>query len=180
MRAVFCVLEQTDGLCLRAKFRLDRFLLSPSGGENPKFYHFIDFGILWCCQLVAIWESRTQVHNYKPSLIQWHQNRFCTRTPSWRNRAHKLWRSKALRTNKQKTQLFWLPSGGWSPSPTKFGMVIKDLEHVLAPPKQSQLRRIVLPPRGAENLGETRPLNLNKSVTPWANPSKFLQQLTYS
>jgi len=30
------------------------------------------------------------VHNYKPSPIQRHQNRLCTPTPSWRNRAHKL------------------------------------------------------------------------------------------
>ena len=59
MRAVFCVLEQTDGLCLRAKFRLDRFLLSPSGGENPKFYHFIDLAF---CGVASWWQSEKVEH----------------------------------------------------------------------------------------------------------------------
>jgi len=30
---------------LRAKFGLDRFILSPFGGENPNFCGFLDFGI---------------------------------------------------------------------------------------------------------------------------------------
>ena len=54
-----------------------------------------------------------QLYIYKPSPIQRHQNRICTPTPSWRNRAHKLWRSKAWRTdrqpNRQKNQRFWPP-----------------------------------------------------------------------
>jgi len=41
------------------------------------------------------------VHNYKPSPIERYQNRFCTPTPSWRNRAYNLWRSKAWRTDRQ-------------------------------------------------------------------------------
>jgi len=63
------------------------------------------------------------VHNYKPSPIQRHQNRFCTPTPSWRNRAHDLWRSKAWRTSRQKLNVFGRPDGRWNPSPTKLGMV---------------------------------------------------------
>jgi len=35
-RAKFGVLEQTHGLRLQAKFRLDRFILSSSGGETPQ------------------------------------------------------------------------------------------------------------------------------------------------
>jgi len=55
MRAKFGVLEQTNGLRLCANFRLNLFILSPSGGEKqPKFYHFVDFGILWCRQLASI------------------------------------------------------------------------------------------------------------------------------
>ena len=34
--------------------------------------------------------TKCTVHNYKPSPIQRHQNRFCTPTPSWRNRAHNI------------------------------------------------------------------------------------------
>jgi len=64
--------------------------------ENPpKFCHFLDFCILWCRQLAAVWESWTRFHNYKPSHIQWYQNRFCTPALSSQNRAHNLWRSKA-------------------------------------------------------------------------------------
>jgi len=44
MTAKFSALEQTHSLRLRAKFRLNRFILSPSGGENPQFLPF--FG-LW-------------------------------------------------------------------------------------------------------------------------------------
>ena len=42
MRAKFGVLEQTHGVRLRAKFRLDRLILSPSGGKPP------NFGVLGC------------------------------------------------------------------------------------------------------------------------------------
>jgi len=45
MRAKFGVLWQTHGLPLPKKFRLDRFILSSCGGENPNFCRFLDFGI---------------------------------------------------------------------------------------------------------------------------------------
>jgi len=83
------------------------------GKKKPQFLPFLDYNILWCRQLAAIWESSTRMHNYKPSPIQRHLNRFCTPAPSWRNWAHKLWCSKAWRTdrqiNKQMTQRFWPP-----------------------------------------------------------------------
>jgi len=37
MRAKCGVLQQTHGIRLHAKFRLDRFILSPSVGEKPQF-----------------------------------------------------------------------------------------------------------------------------------------------
>ena len=37
MRATFSVLEQTHGVRLHNKCRLDLFILSPSGGEKPQF-----------------------------------------------------------------------------------------------------------------------------------------------
>ena len=43
------------------------------------------------------------------------------------------------RTNRQtnkKLNVFGCPGGGWNPSPTKVGMMIEDLEHVLAPLKR--------------------------------------------
>jgi len=96
--------------------------------KTPKIYHLIDFGILWCRQLAAIWESWTRVHNHKSSPIQWHQNCFCTVTPSWWNCAHKIWCSNAWRTNRQtdrqKTQCFCHPGGQWNPSSTKLGTLL--------------------------------------------------------
>ena len=58
-RMKFSALEQTHGTRLCAKFRLDRFILSPSAGENPHFLLFFDIGILLCRQLAAVWESWT-------------------------------------------------------------------------------------------------------------------------
>ena len=43
MRAKFGVLLKTYGVRLRAKFRLDQFILSPSGCENPQFWPY--FGL---------------------------------------------------------------------------------------------------------------------------------------
>jgi len=37
MRAKFGVLEQTQGLHLPAKFHLNAFIVSASGGQNPQF-----------------------------------------------------------------------------------------------------------------------------------------------
>jgi len=48
--------------------------------------------------LATVWQSWTRMHNYKPSPIQRYQNRFCTPTPSWRNRAHKLRCSEVWQT----------------------------------------------------------------------------------
>ena len=49
MKAKFGVLQQTRGLRLHAKFRLDWFILSSSGGEKhpifATFCHILDFGI---------------------------------------------------------------------------------------------------------------------------------------
>jgi len=38
-------------------------------------------------------------------------------------------------TDRQKTRWFWPPRNAWNPGPTKLGMVIEDLKHVLAPLK---------------------------------------------
>jgi len=103
---------------------------------------FAGFAVFWTSAFssaaswhAAVWESWARVHNYEPSPNQQYQNRFSTQTPSWRNRAHNLWRSKAWRTdrqtNKQKINVFGCPGGGWNSRPTKLGTVIEDLEHVL-------------------------------------------------
>jgi len=117
--------------------------------------------------VVINFRKLSMVHNYKPSPIQRHQNRFCTPTPSWRNRVHKLWRWKAWRTNRQTDKnVFGHPGGGWNTSPTKLGMVLEDVEHVLAPRKRFGVWCIVSPLGGAENLGASRPHQLKTPITP--------------
>jgi len=94
---------------------------------------------------------------------------FCTRTPSWRNWAHSLWRSKAWRTdketNRQKLNVFSRPGGGWNPNPTKLGMVIGPRARSYTS-KTFGVWRTVSPLGGAENLGGTRPLQLKTPITP--------------
>ena len=80
-------------------------------------------------------------------------------------------------TNKQtdrqtdkKTQRFW-PSR----SPTKLGMVIEDLERVVAPWKLLGSDRLThgFAARGRWKSGISRPPQFKTSITPWANPTKF-------
>jgi len=106
---------------------------------------------LWCRQLAAIWESWRSLHNYKLSPIQRRQNRFCrpTPTPSWRNPAHKIWRSQAWWTDKQtdkqtkKLNIFGRSGGGWNLRPT-IGTVIEDLEHACFVTNPKNLLAILL------------------------------------
>jgi len=42
MRAKFGVLEQTRGLHLHAKFRLNVFIVSASGGQKPQYWANFD------------------------------------------------------------------------------------------------------------------------------------------
>ena len=42
MKAKFSVLEQTQGLHLQAKFHLNVFIVSASGGQKPQFWENVD------------------------------------------------------------------------------------------------------------------------------------------
>jgi len=116
--------------------------------------------------LSAIGNSLTKtntVHNYKPSPIQRHQNRFCTPTPSWRNRAQNLWRWKAWRTDKQadkKTQCFWPPRRRLKSEPHQTWHGDRGPRARSCTSKTFGIWRIVSPLGGAENLGITRPRQL--------------------
>jgi len=58
MRTKFGVIEQTHGICLRAKFRLDRFILSPLTAKTPP-----NFAIFWTSAFcgVASWRQSEKV-----------------------------------------------------------------------------------------------------------------------
>jgi len=57
MRVKFSVLEQTQGLHLHAKFYLNVFIVSASGGQKPQFLANFDFwGLLYPCNDdIQIW-----------------------------------------------------------------------------------------------------------------------------
>ena len=58
MKAKFGVLEETHGISLRAKFRLDRFILSPSVGENLQLLPFFCTPTF---SVVANWQQSEKV-----------------------------------------------------------------------------------------------------------------------
>jgi len=90
MTAKFGMLQQTRGLHLHAKFRLNRFIQSLSGGEIPPILPF--FGLRHF--VVSPVSSNLRMFNTDAQLqtfpIQWYQNRFYTPTHSSQNRGHKL------------------------------------------------------------------------------------------
>ena len=58
----------THGLRLRAKFRLDRFILLPSGGEKPKIFRLFGLQHIVVSPVGgSLRKLNTGVHNYKPS-----------------------------------------------------------------------------------------------------------------
>jgi len=63
MRAKFGVLEQTHDTRLPAIFRLDRFIPSSCGGENPQFLPF--FAVFWTSAFsdVANWYQSQKVEH---------------------------------------------------------------------------------------------------------------------
>jgi len=52
MRAKFGVLEQTQGLHLQAKFHLNVFIVSASGGQKPQFWANFDIFLGSCTDLI--------------------------------------------------------------------------------------------------------------------------------
>jgi len=228
MRVRFGVLEQTRGLHLQAKFHLNAFIVSASGGQKPQFLahfdlwgapvptRFTDEGQVWCanprytltCQIssrsvysVALCWRKTPIlpffglRHLVLSLIGNSLTKlntgaqlqafpypaasksFCTPIPSWRNRAHNLWRSKAWRTDKQtkKSQRFWPPRR----------RVTSDIHQTWHSDRGPRARsctsktfwvwRIVSPLGGTENLGKPDPLNLKPPYL--HNPSSKSDQI---
>ena len=60
MRAKFSALEKTRDIRLLSKFRLDCFILSPSGGEKHQFLPFFGLRLLVC---VANWQQSDKVEH---------------------------------------------------------------------------------------------------------------------
>jgi len=177
MRAKFGMLEHTQGLHLQAQISSECVhcvIVSASGGQKPQFSANFDIFGSSCTDSFYQWGPNLvsysrRMHNYKPSPIQRHQNRFCTPTRSWRNRAHNLWRSKAWRTEKQtnkKTQRFWLARRRVKSEPHQTRHGDRGPRARSCASKTFGVWRIVSPLGGAENFGVTRPPQLKTPITP--------------
>ena len=86
----------------------------PLLAKNPNFCRFFELRHLVVSPISSSLRKLNTGAQLQAFPIQRHQNRFCTPTPSRRNRAHNLWRSKAWRTNRQtdkqtKDSTFWPP-----------------------------------------------------------------------
>ena len=141
MRAKFSALEQTYSVCVLAKFHHDRFILSPPGGEKPQFLLF--FGLQHL--VVSPFGSSLRKLNTGAKLrtfpYQTASKSFLYCNPFMAKSGAQTLTFKNVtdrQTNKQKTQRFWPPRRRVKSeplSPTKLGMVIEDLDHVLPPPQ---------------------------------------------
>jgi len=91
MMAKFGVLEQTHGLRLHAKFRLNRFILSPSGGEKTQNFTILMTSAFCGVAIGGNLRKLLNTHNLQTFPYLTVSKSFSvTPTPSWRNRAHKM------------------------------------------------------------------------------------------
>jgi len=74
IRAKFGAQEWVYGVINR--FQLDRYIVSPLMGENPKYGRIFKLNILRWRHLAAQRQSWRWEHNYKTSPVQWCQSRF--------------------------------------------------------------------------------------------------------
>jgi len=137
-----------------SKFVFIGLFYRPMAAKNPHFLPFFGLRHLLMSTVggnLSKLNTGAQLQTFRYPTAS---NHFCIPTPSWLNRANKLWRSKAWRTDKK--LVFRRLGGGWNPSHTKLSMVIEDLEHVLASSKRFRVWLIVSPLGGTKHLGVTR------------------------
>ena len=141
MRAKFDVLQHTRGVCLCGKFHLNRFILSPSIGAEPRFLAFF---LTSAFSGVANWQQSEKVEHdcTTTNLPLSNDINIVSELQSRHGEIGRAISDVQKLTNKQtdkqtvkNTQRFGHPGGGRNSSPTKLGTVIEDFEHVRAPLK---------------------------------------------
>ena len=175
MRAISGVLQLTHSRRLRVKICLDRFILSPSGGEKLKSLPFFGLRHLVMSTVggnLSKLNTGAQLQTFPyptASKLFLYSNIFMVKsgaqTLTFKSVTSQAWQKKRDWQTK-KLNVFHRPDGGWNPIATKLGMVIEDLEHVVSPLKRLGVRRIVSPLGGTENLGVTRPCQIKTPITP--------------
>ena len=133
------MLEQTRGMLLRAKFRLDRFILLPFGDWRRKTPNFaVSWTSAFCS--VANWrQSEKAKHGCITAdlpLSSLSKSFLFSNVFMAISGAQSLtFRSLTDRQRQTKNERIWPLLRRVKSSSTKLNMVIEDLEHVLAPPK---------------------------------------------
>jgi len=142
-----------------------------SGGENPQFLPF--FGLRHSVMSpiginLRKLSTGAQLQTFPyPTASKYflYSNVFMTKSGAQTLTFKSVTDRQTNKQTKNSTFLATLAAGGIR-APTKLGMVIENLEHVLACRKLLGVWRIVSPLGGAENLGVTRPPQLKTLITP--------------
>jgi len=165
MRAKFSALEQTHGIRLLTKFRLDRFILSLAA-KNPNFVPFSGLRHLVVSPVGSSLRKLNTVHNYTNLPLS-----KGIKTVSVFQRLHgEIWRTNSYIQKRDgltdKAPAFLPPLRQGNPNPTKLGMAVEFLEDDHAPGRLLGVQCKVSPLGGAENLGETRHPLLKTLIIP--------------
>jgi len=141
MRAKFGVQQQTHGIRLLVKFRLDRFILSSSDSEKPQFLPFFGLRHLVMSPIgsnLTKLSTGAQLQTFPyPTVSKSFQysNAFMAKSGA-QSLTFKSVTNRHTDRPTKKLNVFGRHGGGLNPSPTKPGTVIEDLERVLAPLKR--------------------------------------------
>jgi len=181
MRAKFGVLQQTQGVRLRAKFRLDQFILSPSVGEKLQFLPFFGLRHLVVSPVGSSLRkldtgAQLQTFPYPTvSKLFLYSNDFMAKSGAQSLTFKRVTDKQTNRQTNKKTQRFWLPQ-------RRVNSVSHQTWHGDRGPRARSCTSRTFPgmthtfaARGLKIWVEPDPLILKppNSLTPWPNPSKF-------
>jgi len=137
---IWCATAHSVRLC--AKFHLDRFILSPSVGEKTPILRIFGLRHLVVSPIGSSLRklktgAQLQAFPYPTASQSFlYSNAFMAKSGAQSLTFKSVTNKQTDRqTDRQKTQRFWPPRRRVKSDPTKFGMVIENLEHVLAPLK---------------------------------------------
>ena len=173
----FCMVSvgwrlETHGICLGAKFRLDRFILSPSGNEKPQFLpyfrlrHFVVSPAGSNLRKLSTGAQLQTVPYPTVSKSFLYSNAFTAKSGAQSLTFKSVTDRQTDRHTNKNLTFFGRPGGGWNSSPTKLGTVIRGPRARSCTSKTYGVWRIVSPLGGAENFGITRPRQLKTLITP--------------
>jgi len=156
------VLEQTHGIRLRAKFCLNWFIMSPSGGEKSgilAFFRRRHFVVSLVGGSLRKLNTGAQLQTFPHPTVSksfLYSNAF-TETSGAQSLTFESVADKQKTDKQPKNSTVLASSRRVKSEPHQTWHVIEDLEHILPPQKLLGVRPIVSPLGGAENFGEPDP-----------------------